>query len=123
MLELTQTEAHPKLFPLPDLAISAGEIHWDGDTLVIPIHNIGSADAPATEIVVRDDYGQILVRRQVPSIAAPLDLIPKIHTLRLPIPALAPGTMLQIELDAANQIREIYEGNNVAVVLRYETED
>jgi hypothetical protein len=115
VLELTQTEAHPKLFPLPDLAISAGEIHRDGDTLVIPIHNIGSADALATDIIVRDNHGQIRARKQVPSIAAPLDLIPKIHTLRLPIPALAPGTIMQIELDTTNQIREIYEGNNVAV--------
>ncbi|MFC1714603.1 hypothetical protein ACFL6S_13130 [Candidatus Poribacteria bacterium] len=123
VLELIQTEAHPKLFPLPDLAISAQDIYFEGDILVVPIHNIGSADAPATEIVVKDDHGQILAREQVPSIAAPLDLVPKIHTLRLSIPALAPGTMLQIELDAANQIREIYEGNNVAVDLEYEAED
>jgi len=107
-----QTEAHPKLFPLPDLAISAREIHMEGDTLVVPVHNIGSADSPATEIVVKDDHGQILARKQVPPIAAPLDLIPKIHTLRLSIPALAQGTTLRVELDAANQIREIYEGNN-----------
>jgi len=59
----------------------------------------------------------MIVRKQVPPLAAPLDLIPKIHTLRLAIPALAPGTMLQIELDAANQIREIYEGNNVILFL------
>ena len=32
----------------------------------------------------------------------------------------ASGTMLKIELDAANQIREIYEGNNVAADLRFE---
>ena len=113
VLELTQTEAHPKLFPLPDLAISAREIHIEGDTLVVPVHNIGSADAPATEIVVRDDHGQVLARKQVPPIAAPLDLIPKIHTLRLSIPALAKETTLHIELDATNQIREIYEGNNL----------
>ena len=113
VLELTQTEAHPKLFPLPDLAISAREIHIEGDTLVVPVHNIGSADAPATEIVVRDDHGQVLARKQVPPIAAPLDLIPKIHALRLSIPALAEETALHIELDATNQIREIYEGNNL----------
>jgi len=53
----------------------------------------------------------------------PLDLVPKIHILRLPIPAPAPGITLQIELDAANQIREIHEENNVAVNLRYEAED
>lgn len=120
VLELTQAEAHPKLFPLPDLAISAREIHMEGDTLVVPIHNIGSADAPATEIVVKDDHGQVLARKQVPPIVAPLDLIPKIHTVRLSISALTLGTMLQIELDAANQIREIYKGNNVAADLRFE---
>ena len=122
VLELTQTEAHPKLFPLPDLAISAREIHIEGDTLVVPVHNIGSADAPATEIVVKDDHGQILVRKQVLPIAAPLDLIPKIHTLRLSIPALAQGTRLHIELDAVNRIREIYEGNNIVADLRLEQE-
>lgn len=121
VLELTQTEAYPKLFPLPDLAISAKEIHIEGDTLVVPIHNIGSADAPATEIVVRDGHGQILARKQIPSIAAPLDLIPKIHVLRLSIPVLTPETILQIELDAANQIREIYEGNNTVADLIYKT--
>jgi len=117
VLELTQTEAHPKLFPLPDLAISAREIHMEGDALVIAIHNIGSADAPATEILVKDDHGQILARKQVPPIAAPLDLIPKIHTLRLTIPALLPEATLHIELDATNQIREIYKGNNTVADL------
>lgn len=112
VLELTQTEAHPALFPRPDLAISAREIHIEGDTLAVPVHNIGSADAPATEIVVKDEQGQILTREQVPPLAAPLDLIPKIHTMRLSIPSVAPGTTLHIELDAANQIREVYEGNN-----------
>jgi len=33
--------------------------------------------------------------------------------LRLSIPALAKETTLHIELDATNQIREIYEGNNL----------
>jgi len=123
VLELNQTEAHPKLFPLPDLAISAREIHMEGDTLVVPVHNIGSADAPATEIVVKDDHGQILAREQVPPIAAPLDLIPKIHTVRLSISAPTPGGALHIELDAANQIREIYKRNNTVADLKYKTED
>ncbi|HIE27581.1 TPA: hypothetical protein EYP66_09865 [Candidatus Poribacteria bacterium] len=117
VLKVTQTEAHPKLFSLPDLAISAREIHMEDNVLVIPVHNIGSADAPATEIVVKDEHGQILARKQVPPIAAPLDLNPKIHTLQLSIPVLATGTTLHVELDAANQIREIYEGNNVAAVI------
>jgi hypothetical protein len=118
VLELIQTEAHPALFPRPDLAISAREIRIQGDTLVVPVHNIGSADAPATEIVVKDDNGQILAREQVPPLAAPLDLIPKIHTLPMPLPKLDPGTILHIELDAAKQVREIYEGNNAVALVK-----
>ncbi len=120
VLELNQTETHPTLFPRPDLAISPREVRIEGDVLVVPVHNIGSMDAPTTELVVRDDQGRALARAQVPPLAAPLDLIPKVHTLRLPVPEVAPGTTLDIELDPANRVHEIYEGNNVVSDLRFE---
>lgn len=118
VLELIQAKVQSSLFPLPDLAISAQEIRIEDDALVVPVHNIGSADAPATKIVVKDAQDQILARKQVPPIAAPLDLIPKIHTLRLSIPVAESGTFLHIEVDPANQIREIYRGNNSVLDLQ-----
>ncbi|MDW8026275.1 MAG: CARDB domain-containing protein, partial [Armatimonadota bacterium] len=117
VVEAEQIAAMPPLFPRPDLAISAQEVRVEGNWLVVPVHNIGSADAPKTTILLRDRTGRRVIKAEVPALKAPLDLQPKVHIARLPLPptALKP---LQVIVDPENLIAEIYEGNNFVVVQR-----
>ncbi len=111
VVEAKQIASLPPLFPRPDLAISAQEIGQEGNLLIVPVHNIGSSDAPETTILLRDRTGRGIIKAKVPALKAPLDLQPKVHIVRLPVPptALKP---LQILVDPENRITEIYEGNN-----------
>lgn len=115
VIEAEQIASLPPLFPRPDLAISAQEIRVEGNSLVVPVHNIGSSDAPEATIVLSDRTGRRIIEAKVPPLKAPLDLQPKVYTLRLPLPptALKP---LQVIVDPKNLIAEIYEGNNFATV-------
>ncbi|MCS7187652.1 MAG: hypothetical protein RMK89_11965, partial [Armatimonadota bacterium] len=115
VVEAEQIAAMPPLFPRPDLAISAQEVRVEGNWLVVPVHNIGSADAPKTTILLRDRTGRGVIKAEVPALKAPLDLQPKVHIARLLLPptALKP---LQVIVDPENLIAEIYEGNNFVVV-------
>ncbi len=116
VVEANQLVPLPPLFPRPDLAVSKQEVQWVGKTLIVPVHNIGSADAPATALVVQDRNGQVVAKASVPNLRAPLDLQPKVHSVRLTLP-LTTRPPLQILVDPDNRIVEIYEGNNQATVI------
>jgi hypothetical protein len=115
VIEAEQIASMRPLFPRPDLALSAQEVRLEGNLLVVPVHNIGSEDAPETEILVRDRSGRGLIKAKVPILKAPLDLQPKVYTVRLPLPPTAIKP-LQVIVDPENQIAEIYEGNNFVVL-------
>ncbi len=111
VIEAEQIASMRPLFPRPDLALSAQEVRLDGNLLVVPVHNIGSEDAPETEILVCNRSGRGLIKAKVPILKAPLDLQPKVHIVRLPLPPTAIKP-LQVIVDPENRIAEIYEGNN-----------
>ncbi len=115
MVEAEQVAALSPLFPRPDLALSSQEVRWEKGTLTMPVHNIGSADAPETTLVVRDRNGRVVAKSVVPSLKAPLDLHPKVHLVRMTVPSNA-ALPLQIVVDPDNRIAEIYEGNNRVTV-------
>ncbi|MFN4179309.1 MAG: hypothetical protein ACK4I8_03265 [Armatimonadota bacterium] len=116
VIEAKQIAATQPLFPRPDLAVSAQEIRLEGNFLIVPVHNIGSADAPETTIILRDRTGRGIIKATIPALKAPLDLLPKVHVVRFPLPptALKP---LQILVDPENRVTEIYEGNNSVTVI------
>lgn len=107
----------PPLFPRPDLALSVQEVLVDGNHLIVPVHNIGSTKAPETTVLVRDRSGRVIHKSSVPSLEAPLDLKPKVYTIRAPLPptALSP---IQVVVDPENNIAEIHEDNNFVTVTR-----
>lgn len=110
VVEAEQLVPLSPLFPHPDLAVLAHEIQFEGNTPIVPAHNIGSADAPETTILIRDRTGRGIAEVKVPPLKAPLDLQPKVHTVRLPVPptALKP---LQIPVDPENRCKCQWRSN------------
>jgi hypothetical protein len=110
-LELVKAIRRPP--SLPDLAVHpAKDIRQKGDELAVTVHNIG--DAPASNFVaeVFDGEGKVIERKVVPSLAAPLDFVPKIIEL---VFDLGGRDWRKVVIDRENRITEIFEGNNEAV--------
>jgi hypothetical protein len=75
----------------PDLAIGRDDVALKGRNVTVTVHSLGAkAAAGGTATLVARD-GRVLATARVPDLAAPIDLLPKVATVRLSIPAdLAP---------------------------------
>jgi hypothetical protein len=101
---------------LPDLAVhSSKDIRQKGDELAVTVHNIGDAPASNFTVEVLDGGGKIIGRKVVPSLAAPLDFVPK--TIEV-VFDLGGRSWRKVVIDRENAVVEIFEGNNDVVSLR-----
>ncbi len=110
-LDLVKLKSRPAA--LPDLAINpVRDIKRAGDQLTVTVHNIGDAPAAKFTVEALDASGKVIDRKVVPTLAAPVDFVPKTVDVALSIPG---GTWGKIVVDGRNAITEIFEGNNEAL--------
>ena len=96
----------------PDLGLDPQDVVVSGRTVRVTVHSLGSVDAPATQIAVLDRSGRIVATTQIPSIPAPLDLLPKTAEVILELPeGFTPGWDTVV-LDPDNRLEEITRRNN-----------
>lgn len=117
LIELEQTQAQLRPELLPDLAVGKGDIFYDRatDRLKVVVHNIGSAAARDIVVHFEDPAGNLLARRVIPHLDAPLDLMPKTAIVWLPQPLLHRVEYIQVRIDPDDRIAEITEENNKGV--------
>ena len=111
IVRIDQVKRLDQIFSRADLAIAAREVEIEGNTLTGTVHNIGSANAAEVTVAVVDARGQIIARKSLGKLAAPVDLFPK----RMPFTLLLPGKARRgwrLVLDPDHRVPEIYEGNN-----------
>ncbi|HEX3571088.1 MAG TPA: hypothetical protein VHU44_09730 [Acidobacteriaceae bacterium] len=82
----------------PDLGISSEDVKIDHNRMNVTVHSVGSVDAPATKVVLRDRTGKVLAIVNAAPLKAPLDLLPKTETVFLPLPAAALGRAAALAL-------------------------
>lgn len=109
VIELELLEELEDVRGRPDLAIDAGDVTREGNTLSVTVHNIGGSAAPASVVQVLGEKGEIATA-QVPTLEAPLDLKPRTITVRIDLPAGAQPT--SVLLDPEGAIDEVTEANN-----------
>ncbi len=73
----------------PDLGLSEGDVRVSGRTVRVRVHSLGSVDAPASKVFVRDAAGRTMASASVPPLKAPVDLAPKTADVTLTLPARA----------------------------------
>jgi hypothetical protein len=97
----------------PDLGIDPEDVKIDGRRMTVTVHSLGSVDAPASKVVLRDGSGKIVATAVVPPIKAPLDLKPKTAAASMPLPANLDwkGGSVTVEIDN-NSVPEITQMNN-----------
>jgi hypothetical protein len=101
-----------ELQELPDLAIGPEDIKIGGKEVTIRVHNIGGAMSPLTILELRDGRGKLIATAQVPSLEAPVDLLPRWKEISFHI---EPGTDLahgSLQLDPDGKITEITRINS-----------
>jgi concanavalin A-like lectin/glucanase superfamily protein len=96
----------------PDLGIGKDDVVKSAGSVRVKIHSLGSEDAPAATIALRDAGGTVLATASVSALKAPLDLLPKTAEVSLTAPS---GVNLDggsVCIDPDRKLEEITTRNN-----------
>ena len=96
----------------PDLGIDPDDVKIDGNRLKVTVHSVGSVDAPASKVVLRDRTGKILATANAPALKAPLDLLPKTAEVVLTPPAKSDWKGGTVTIEMTGNQPEITQLNN-----------
>ena len=83
VLELKLVDKGVPYWSRPDLGIDPGDVKVEGRTMKVTVHSLGSVDAPASKVVLRDRNGKVLASAKAAALKAPLDLVPKTEVVSL----------------------------------------
>ena len=86
VLELKLVEKGVPYWSRPDLGIGEDDVRVEGGRVKVTVHSLGSVDAPASKVVLRDSGGKVLATAAVAAIKAPVDLFPKTVAVELSVP-------------------------------------
>jgi hypothetical protein len=80
--------------------------------MAVTVHSVGSVDAPASKVVLREKTGKTLATADVPALKAPLDLAPKTARVTLTLPAGADLKGATVTVECGGNLPEITLMNN-----------
>ena len=112
VIELRLVEKGVPYWSRPDLGIGSDDVKVEGGRMKVTVHSLGSVDAPASKVVLRDKSGKVLASAAVPAIKAPLDLFPKTATVVLALPAGAEWKGGAVSVELSGEVPEITQMNN-----------
>jgi Concanavalin A-like lectin/glucanases superfamily len=112
VLELKLVAKGVPYWSRPDLGIGADDIKVEGNRMRVTVHSLGSVDAPASKLVLRDKTGKVLATVAVPPLKAPLDLFPETTSVALTLPARADWQGGRIDIESNGAVPEITQMNN-----------
>jgi hypothetical protein len=111
-LELKLVKPGVPYWSRPDLGIDREDIEVSGSRMTVIVHSLGSVEAPPARIVLRNGQGKVLATSRTPSLKAPLDLIPKIATVSLTLPAGIDWKGGSVSIEPGGNLPEITRMNN-----------
>ena len=112
VLELKLVAKGVPYWTRPDLGIGTDDVKVEGNRMKVTVHSLGSVDAPASKVVLRDGSGKVIATAAVPALKAPNDLVPKTATVSLNLPAGADWKSGSVTVEAKGDKPEITEMNN-----------
>jgi len=102
----------PAFNELPDLAIGEEDVVVNGSRVEVTLHNLGGVTTTPMKIGIVNAKGKVLTETWTPSIAAPLDLVPKTAKVILEVPSGTDLNGCSVVIDPRNEVEENYESNN-----------
>ena len=112
VIELKLAQKGVPYWERPDLGIDPEDVKVEGAKMTVTVHSVGSVDAPASKVVLRDKSGNTLASAAVPAIKAPLDLTPKTAEVALTLPAGADLKGATVTVECSGTVPEITLMNN-----------
>ena len=112
VLELKLVDKGFPYWSRPDLGLDPDDVKVEGNRMKVTIHSLGSVDAPASKVVLRDRNGKVLATANAPALKAPLDLLPKTETVSLTLPAIADFKGGSVTIESSGKLPEITQRNN-----------
>jgi hypothetical protein len=112
VLELKLVDKGVPYWSRPDLGIDPGDVKVEGRSMKVTVHSLGSVDAPASKVVLRDRGGKMLASVKATALKAPLDLVPKTEVVSLTLPANADWKGGSVTIESSGSIPEITQRNN-----------
>ena len=112
VLELKLVEKGVPYWSRPDLGISADDVKVEGNRMKVTVHSLGSVDAPAAKVVLRDRDGKVLASANAAPLKAPLDLTPKTEVVWLPLAAGVDWKGGSVTIEMSGKLPEITQRNN-----------
>ena len=95
-----------------DLAIGREDVTRRGNRLQVTVHNIGSKDAPATQIGLVNAAGETIATAAVSAIANANDMTPKRASVTLSVPGRTDLNACRLVIDPEGALTEISTKNN-----------
>ena len=96
-----------------DLAISADDIRIEGNEITLRVNNLGSVGSVETSLEIRDASHEIVALQKIPSIEAPLDLIPRWHDIVVTVPEGTDLSSGSAVVDPNNRVLQITRINSI----------
>jgi hypothetical protein len=87
VIELELAKAGTPVEQRPDLGIGADDVTVKGRQMLVAVHSLGAVAAPGGVVRVEDAQGRMVGSASVGSLPAPTDLLPKVITVRVALPA------------------------------------
>ena len=112
VLELKLVAKGTPYWSRPDLGIDPGDVKVEGRTMKVTVHSLGSVDAPASKVVLRDRNGNVVAMASAAALKAPLDLLPKTEVVHLTIPANVDCKGGSVTIESNGKRPEITQRNN-----------
>ncbi|MDB5722457.1 MAG: hypothetical protein JWP15_3075, partial [Alphaproteobacteria bacterium] len=116
VIELALAQPGLKVEQRPDLGIGADDVTLKGRQMQVVVHSLGAAATPAAVVRVEDQQGRLIGSAPLPSLPPPLDLQPKLATVRLSLPAGFRAAGARVVVAPAGDIAEITKLNNAVVL-------
>ncbi|MGA2350550.1 MAG: LamG-like jellyroll fold domain-containing protein [Terracidiphilus sp.] len=112
VLELKLVEKGVPYWSRPDLGIGADDVTVEGSQMKVTVHSLGSVDAPASKVVLRDNSGRVLATASAAPLKAPVDLLPKTEVVSLTLPSGADWKGGSVSVEITGTLPEITLMNN-----------
>ena len=96
----------------PDLGIGSDDVKVEGRSMKVTLHSLGSVDAPASKVVLRDRAGKVIATANAALLKAPLDLYPKTEDVLLSLPTGAEWKGGSVTIEMSGDMPEITQMNN-----------
>lgn len=112
VLELTLRKKVTPYWSRPDLGVDPEDVTIRGNRVIVKVHSLGAVDAPPANVVLRDVNGKALASTKTPPLKAPSDLVPKMATVSLTMPAHVDLSNATISIESAWAVPETTLLNN-----------